>query len=180
MCAAAGAADETVVFLLSKGANPDLMNNRGHTALLAAIQTSCSSTIDLLAPVTQTGLEKALGYLANYNTGLTPAIKELLVRASSDEAALRWGVEYGAQMGATSMLKILTNGWNRNTLHPSYANNLLQIALKSDHAETVQVVLAFVRDVSSENLALALTRGRADVVNLFGLGEEEEAQKLQR
>ena len=35
--------------------------------------------------------------------------------------------------------------------------------------QRVQVILAFVRDVSSENLALALTRGRADVVNLFGL-----------
>ena len=45
----------------------------------------------------------------------------------------------------------------------------------SDNAETVQVVLAFVNNVSSENLALALTRGRADVVNLFGLSEDERS-----
>ena len=49
------------------------------------------------------------------------------------------------------------------------------MALKSDNTETVEVILAFVRDVSSENLALALTRGRADVVNLFGLGEYERS-----
>ena len=80
-----------------------------------------------------------------------------------------------AENGATSMLKILTTDWNKNTLHPSDANQLLQLALKSDNAETVQVILAFVSDVSSENLALALTRGRADVVNLFGLGEDERS-----
>ena len=76
-----------------------------------------------------------------------------------------------AKMGATSVLKILTNDWNKDTLPQSDANDLLLDALKSGNAETVQVVLAL-RDVSLENLELALTRGRADVVNLFGLGED--------
>ena len=178
MSAASGASDETVAFLLSRGASPDLVNKVGQTALALAIQTLCSSTIDLLAPITQKGLGFALTNLAIYQTELTPAVKDLLVWAyhtSSDEDALRLGMEHAAQMGATSMLKILTNDWNRNTLHPSDANHLLQIALKSDNAETVEVILAFVSDVSSENIALALTRGRADVVNLFGLGEDERS-----
>ena len=55
MHAADGASDQTVAFLLSKGASPDLMDKDGDTALVYAIQTSCSSTIDLLAPVTQKG-----------------------------------------------------------------------------------------------------------------------------
>ena len=176
MLAASGAADETVAFLLlPKKASPDLTNNNGQTALVFAIQTLCSPTIDLLAPVTQRGFGKTLERLATWQTELTPAVKELLKRASSDEDTLTSGVAQAAQMGATSMLKILTNGWTRNTLHPSDANYLLQHALKSDNAETVQVVLAFVSDVSSENIALALTRGRADVVNLFGLGEDERS-----
>ena len=37
MYAALAAADETVAFLLSKGADPDLMNIQGHTALVFAI-----------------------------------------------------------------------------------------------------------------------------------------------
>ena len=49
MSAALGAADETVAFLLSKGASPDLMDKDGQTALVFAIYSSCSSTIDLLA-----------------------------------------------------------------------------------------------------------------------------------
>ena len=113
MSAAMEAADETVAFLLSKGADPDLMNNNGQTALVIAIQTLCSSTIDLLAPVTQKGLGFALlRNMATFQTELTPAIKELLVRASLDKDSLRWGVTQAARMGATSMLKILTNGWN--------------------------------------------------------------------
>ena len=64
MFAASDAADETVAFLLSKGANPDLMDKNGQTAITLAIQTMCSSTIDLLAPVTQKGLGEALGNLA--------------------------------------------------------------------------------------------------------------------
>ena len=85
------------------------------------------------------------------------------------------GVDQAAKNGAASMIEILTAGWNRNTLHPSHANKLLQIALKSDDAKTVQIILAFVHDVSSENLALALARGRSDVVKLFGLGEDERS-----
>ena len=116
MHAAIGAADETVAFLLSKGADPDLKDKEGETALVRAIQSKCSSTIDLLAPVTQKGLGKALANLANWNTELTPALKELLERASSDEDALRKGVEEASKMGATSFLKILTNDWNKNNL----------------------------------------------------------------
>ena len=77
MSAALGAADETVAFLLSKGASPDLMNNNGQTALVAAIQTMCLSTIDLLAPVTQKGLGSALMALAIWKAMLTPDVKEL-------------------------------------------------------------------------------------------------------
>ena len=113
--------------------------------------------------------------LATWKPELTPAVKELLIRASSNKDTLILGVAKAAQMGAAGMLKILTNDWNRKTIHPSDASLLYQHALKSDNVETVQVILAFVRDVSSENLALALTRGRADVVNLFGLGEDERS-----
>ena len=64
-------------FLLSKGADPDLMCNNGNTALVAAIQFQRLSTIDLLALVTQKGLRAALENLAVFKTDLTPAIKEL-------------------------------------------------------------------------------------------------------
>ena len=89
MAAALGAADEAVAFLLSKGASPDFMNNNGNTALVLAVSTLCSSTIDLLAPVTQKGLGRALQRLAISQTERTPAVEGLLKRARSDDDALR-------------------------------------------------------------------------------------------
>merc|ERR1719264_7357 len=89
MYAAKGGADETVAFLLSKGANPDLMCNNGDTALVTAIQFQRLSTIDLLAPVTQKGLGRALQWLFTSQTERTPAVEGLLKRARSDDDALR-------------------------------------------------------------------------------------------
>ena len=89
MYAAIQAADETVAFLLSKGASPDLMRHDERTALAAAIQWKCSSTIDLLAPVTTKGLDVAVTELAGYHGELTPAIEDLLRRTALDADALR-------------------------------------------------------------------------------------------
>ena len=116
MCAATNAADETVAFLLSKGASPDIMKRDNLTALGVAIQHNCSSTIDLLAPVTTKGLDRAVSLLATYRTKLTPAVEDLLRRAASDRNVVRVGVTLAARFGAASMLKILTQDWDKNTL----------------------------------------------------------------
>ena len=175
MWAAGTAADATVAFLLSKGASPDLMDNNDNTALDFAIQSGCSSTIDLLAPVTTQGFHEALKILAAFNTELTPALEDLLRRAASDKDAAMKGVVNAAHFGAAKMLTILTRGWDNNTLDPTKANQLLELSLMSDNAETVDIVKAFVPSVSSGNIVLALTRGRADVVKLLGLGEDESS-----
>ena len=131
MYAASRASDETVVFLLSKGASPDLMDFTKGTALQVAMNTNCSSTIDLLAPVTTKGLKEALIFVAAYHTDLTPAIEDLLRRAALDKNALMLGVECGCQYGNSRVLKILTRGWDKNMMDPTEANNLLENALMS-------------------------------------------------
>ena len=128
MNAALKGADEAVAFLLSKGASPDLVNKCNWTALAFAIQTKCSSTIDLLAPVTKKGLDRALQHLATYHTELTPAVEDLLRRARSDEDAVMKGLHYATNFGATRMLEILTQGWDKNTIDPTEANLLLERA----------------------------------------------------
>ena len=99
MLAATQGADETVAFLLSKGASPHLMDNIEQTALAMAIQSGCSSTIDLLAPVTTECLDKALKWLAPFCTELTPAVEDLLRRAASDKDTVRMGVHYATFNG---------------------------------------------------------------------------------
>ena len=82
--------DATVAALLTRGARPDRTDDHGNTALLAAIQSGVSSTIALLAPVTNTGLENALQLLARDQVSMSPpATRELVERAARDpETAL--------------------------------------------------------------------------------------------
>ena len=126
MSAAFGGADETVAFLLSKGANPDLMDDNGQTALVAAIQFQRLSTIDLLAPVTQKGLGRALQWLAISQTERTPAVEGLLKRARSDDDALRALVDPAAwPPGLEGALKNLVT---RKTESTPAAKELLERA----------------------------------------------------
>jgi len=126
MHAAFGGADETVAFLLSKGADPDLMCNNGDTALVAAIQSQRLSTIDLLAPVTQKGLGRALQWLFTSQTERTPAVEGLLERARSDDDALRALVDPAAwPPGLEGALKNLVT---RKTESTPAAKELLERA----------------------------------------------------
>ena len=65
--------------------------SKNRTALVFAIQTEYSYTIDFLAPVTTTGLDEALKNLAAFHTDLTPAVEDLLRRAASEENAVGMG-----------------------------------------------------------------------------------------
>ena len=56
--------DEAVSSLLSWGASPDKTAINGHTALIFAIQSKCSTMINLLAPVTKMDLGGALPGIA--------------------------------------------------------------------------------------------------------------------
>ena len=179
-------ADDNVAFFLSKGASPDAVDSIGMTALSHAIGSRCSSTIDLLAAVTNeqknegNRLASAIQKLAFEMTEVTPAIEDLLRRISLDQDIVKAGIETSATCGALKILKILTETWDEATLRPSIANRLLEKALKSDCAETVKYVMGFVSEVSSENRILALTRGRSDVVKLFGLGEDKESEEASK
>ena len=64
MTAAFRAADETISSLLSWGASPNKTDAGGNTALMAAVQSKCLTTINLLAPVTHVNLGSVLFNLA--------------------------------------------------------------------------------------------------------------------
>ena len=67
MDAALHAADETIRLLLcKKGSDPDATDSQGYSALVAAIISRSTSTIAILAPVTTTGVERALRGLAEH------------------------------------------------------------------------------------------------------------------
>ena len=83
MYAASRAADEAVAFLLSKGANPEIMDKVEMTALAHAILSGSPSTVSILAPVTRKSLDEAIKFLAIKDTELTPEVSDLLRRENT-------------------------------------------------------------------------------------------------
>ena len=85
MEAALSAQNETVTLLISMGASPDKTANDGHTALIFAIRSKCETTINLLVPVTQVNLGRALRFLAIDKIDvMTGELRQLVERAAQD------------------------------------------------------------------------------------------------
>ena len=106
--AALEASDETVSSLLSWGASPDKTDASNHTALKFAITSKCSTTINLLAPVTQVNLGSALYWLAREKVELTTGeLRQLVERAAQDREAAIEGLEGAAKFGSSNMIDIL-------------------------------------------------------------------------
>ena len=108
MIAAQSASDETVSSLLSWGADPDKTDADGATALIYAIQSKCSTTINMLAPKTKTNLGGALNWLAREKVDLmTGELRQLVERAAQDrEAAIR-GLESAAKFGSREIILMI-------------------------------------------------------------------------
>ena len=110
MAAALLASDKAVSSLLLWGASPDKAANNGNIALICAIQSKCSSTISLLAPVTQVNLGGALYWLAREKVELmTGELRQLVERAAQDREAAIEGLEGAARFGSINMIEILAN-----------------------------------------------------------------------
>ena len=108
MVSALAAHDETVLSLLSWGASPNRTDADDNTALIFAIQSKCSTTIKLLAPVTQFDLGRALRRLAKYKVELeTGELKQLVERAAQDSEAAIMGIEAAARFGFTRIVPLL-------------------------------------------------------------------------
>ena len=85
MIAARSGADEAVKELLRWGANANKKKPvDGHTALSFAVQSKSQSTISLLAPVTETGLERVLSILAEEQVEITKPLEEFIDRVATD------------------------------------------------------------------------------------------------
>merc|ERR1712218_282428 len=102
MDAALSASDETVSLLLSLGANPDKTFDGDKTALMAAIQSKCITTIKLLAPVTQVNLGEAIAWLARDKVDVTTGeLRQLVERAARDKEAAFEGLKGATTFGSS-------------------------------------------------------------------------------
>ena len=142
MSAALTASDETASSLLSWGASPDKTDAEGKTALMAAIQSKCVTTINLLAPVTQVNLGRALGYLARDKVDLTTEeLRQLVERAAQDRKAAIEGLESAALFGSSTMIQMLSECTKDHSIFEEKKQEIWFKAINSDSEATVSALL---------------------------------------
>ena len=101
MTAARAAADDTVSLLLSLGASPDITNHDGTTALCMALESGCLTTINILAPVTNANLRRALVKLSSEKTKISVEAEEMIERAVQDYKTALLGLQGAAGFGSS-------------------------------------------------------------------------------
>ena len=142
MSAALYAHDKTVSSLLSWGADPDQTSAIGFTALMCAIQSTCVTTINLLAPVTQLNLGGALYHLARDKIEpMTAELRQLVERAAEDREAAIKGLEAAARFGSSAMIGMIAQHTKDQSIFETKNQKLWMEAVKSDSKATVSALL---------------------------------------
>ena len=156
------AADETVSSLLSLGASPDIIctANGNKNALLAAIQSKCVITINLLAPVTQENLGVALSWLAKEKVELTSKeLRQMVERAAQDRETATVGLVGAARFGSSAMILMLSKHTKDHSIFEAQKQSIWMRAVKSDNAETISALLSLFPNPPLEAITLARERG---------------------
>ena len=183
MIAAMNANDETVSSLLSLGASPDKTDAGGKTALMYAIQSTCLTTIILLAPVTQVNLGGALQNLAFFKVELmTGELKQLVERAAQDWKSAIDGLLAAAKFGSSKMIELMDLYTKERLIFEEGKPYIWMEAVKSDSEATISALLPLLPNPPLEAITLARKRGVPGVVRLllpdFKVEEEEEKEAL--
>ena len=168
MDAAVAAQDEMVKLLLSMGASPDKTANDNLTALIFAIQSKCLTTINLLAPVTQVSLGRALFFLASENIEvMTGELRQLVERAAQDREAAIEGLEGAAKFGSSLMIEMIAQYTKDHSIFEAKKVDIWMEAVKSDSKATVSALLPLLPNPPLEAITLARERGVPGVVRLL-------------
>ena len=169
MDAALSAQDETITLLLSMGASPDKTEvDDLDTALIFAIASKCLTTINLLAPVTQVSLGRALYVLAYHKIEvMTGELRQLVERAAQDREAAIKGLEGAAKFGSSLMIEMIAQYTEDHSIFEAKKVNIWMEAVKSDSEATVSALLPLLPNPPLEAITLARKRGVPGVVRLL-------------
>ena len=165
MLAAREASDDTVSLLLAMGASPNQTNANGNTALIFAIQSMCLTTINLLAPLTQANLGKALQQLARDKIDPTTGeLRRLVERAAHDMDAVIGGLTAAVTHGCSDLI-LLIGQYTRDEsileIFNSFKNkeDIWMDAISTDSEATVSTLLHLLPNPPLEAITLARERG---------------------
>ena len=185
MAAALSGNNKSVELLLGDGADPNMVDEEGRTALVAAIMGGVNSTIGILAQVTTVQGKETLERLARYHQQVEfsePLVHFVKQCATSSTASL-FSMCQAAFYGATELFKILkeSENFSRNSLYNNILNlDWLENAVMSDNPETCQAVLQLSEVVPNGVVVqLARDRGNQEIVEMLtGKRENKDTDKL--
>ena len=146
MAAALSGSDRSVVLLLGYGADPNMMDNNGYTALTAAIMNGVNSTVGILAQVTTSQGFLTLCHLARYHQHVkfSKPLLNFVQKYTEVATTARLQLILGEACiyGATELFKIILESGNlrRNSLYDNFLP-FLENAIMSDNREICQAVL---------------------------------------
>ena len=114
MAAALSCSDTSVELLLGYGADPNMVDFEGRTALFAAIMGGVNNTVGILARVTAVQVLDTLGVLARYHQQVefSEPLVQFIERSPSGVFSLLASLHFGA----TRLFKILCGIQNNDTL----------------------------------------------------------------
>ena len=127
MSAARQGGVETVKVLLNKGADPDILDVNGETALSRAIKAEDSPTVELLAQMTNTSLRDSLSALARSSMSISPIVESFVARCARDSEAVVSGLKTASLFAHITILHLLTVYGNTDNLPADVLDNLLGV-----------------------------------------------------
>ena len=180
MAAALSGSDRSVVLLLEHGADSNMTDNGGYTALIAAIIGGVNSTVAILAQVTTAQGFVTLCHLARYHQQLkySKPLLHFVKRCSTAELQLSMG--QACFYGATELFKIILESGDvsRNYLYNNF-RPFLANAVMSDNPKICEAVLQLSKDVPCAVISLAKSRGNGEIISMLtGKRENKDTEKL--
>ena len=152
MAAALSGSDTSLELLLKHGADQNMVDNEGRTALVAAIMGGVNTTVGILARVTTVQVLETkdltfsysvdiLGVLARYHqqVDFSEPLVQFIKRSPSDVFSLLPSLKFGA----SRLFKILCGIQNRDTLQITLqvmGEIFLSNAIESDDPETCPTI----------------------------------------
>ena len=191
MAAALSGSDTSVELLLGYGADPNMVDFEGRTALVAAIMGGVNNTVGILAQFTTvlsvneltfSNSVDTLGVLARYHQQVefSDPLVQFIERSPSDVLSLLPSLKFGA----SRLFKILCGIQNRETLQltPQVMGEVfLSNAIESDDPETCRAVLQLSEDmdISEAMIQMARSRGNQEIITILtGEEEDKDTEKL--
>ena len=184
MFAALSGSDRCVALLLGYGADPNMTDNAGYTALAAAIMNGVNSTVGILAQVTTAQGFLTLCHLARYHQHVkfSKPLLNFVQKYTEVATTARLQLILGEACiyGATELFKIILESGNlrRNSLYDNFLP-FLESAIMSDNLEICQAVLQISAVVPHTMISLARGRGNEDILALLtGVRENGNTKKM--